>query len=84
MSFGESPLEWGDGMKCNLGSAFSLQPSYVSGIEVLAIGVLGRRFHAASYKPNSERLDQFIKRKGGINECATRFSRWMGRGVAEE
>jgi hypothetical protein len=35
--------------------------------------------YAAVYKPDSEPLDQFIKRKGGINECAARFSRWMGR-----
>jgi hypothetical protein len=35
--------------------------------------------HAAAYKPVSEALDQFIQRKGGINACATRFSRWLGR-----
>jgi hypothetical protein len=35
--------------------------------------------YAASYKPVSEPLDQFIRRKGGINACAARFSRWLGR-----
>jgi hypothetical protein len=34
---------------------------------------------AAAYKPDSEPLDQFVKRKGGINACATRFTRLMGR-----
>jgi hypothetical protein len=37
---------------------------------------------AAAYKPDSEALDQFIQRKGGINECAGRFSRCLGRGAA--
>jgi hypothetical protein len=36
--------------------------------------------YAAAHKPDSEGLDQFIKRKGGINECAARFSRRLGRG----
>jgi hypothetical protein len=36
--------------------------------------------YAAVYKPDSEALDQFIKRKGGINACAVRFTRWLGRG----
>ena len=35
--------------------------------------------YAAAYKLNSEPLDRFIKRKGGINECAARFSRRLGR-----
>jgi hypothetical protein len=35
--------------------------------------------YAATYKPDSEPLGQFIRRKGGINACATRFSRWLGR-----
>jgi hypothetical protein len=26
--------------------------------------------HAVSYKPDSEPLDRFIKRRGGINACA--------------
>jgi hypothetical protein len=29
----------------------------------------------------SEPLDQFIMRKGGINECAARFTRALGRGA---
>jgi hypothetical protein len=39
--------------------------------------------YAAVYKPHSEPLDQFIKRKGGINACAARFSRRLGRNAAE-
>jgi hypothetical protein len=35
--------------------------------------------YAAVYKSNSEPLDQFIRRKGGINECAARFTRRLGR-----
>jgi hypothetical protein len=31
--------------------------------------------YAAVYKPDSEPLDQFVKRKGGINACAARFTR---------
>ena len=31
--------------------------------------------YAAAYKPVSEPFGQFIRRKGGINECAARFSR---------
>jgi hypothetical protein len=38
--------------------------------------------YAAVYKPDSEGLDQFIRRKGGINECASRFARRLGRGAA--
>jgi hypothetical protein len=34
---------------------------------------------AAAHKPDSEPLDQFIRRKGGINECAARFSRRLKR-----
>jgi hypothetical protein len=30
--------------------------------------------YALAYKSRSEPLDQFIKRKGGINRCAERFS----------
>jgi hypothetical protein len=37
--------------------------------------------YAAAYKPDREPLGQFIKRKGGINACAARFSRWLGRGA---
>lgn len=36
--------------------------------------------YAAVHKPDAERLDRFIRRKGGINECAARFSRCVGRG----
>jgi hypothetical protein len=35
--------------------------------------------YAAVYKPDSEALGQFIYRKGGINACAARFSRCLGR-----
>jgi hypothetical protein len=37
--------------------------------------------YAAVYKTDSEPLEKFIKRKGGINECAARFSRSLGRGA---
>ena len=36
--------------------------------------------YAAAYKPDAEALDRFIKRKGGVNACAARFSRCLGRG----
>jgi hypothetical protein len=36
--------------------------------------------YAAAYKPVSEALDRFIQRNGGINACAARFSRCLGRG----
>ena len=35
--------------------------------------------YAAAYKAESEPLDEFIRRKGGINACAARFTRWLGR-----
>jgi hypothetical protein len=38
--------------------------------------------YAAVYKPHSDPLDQFIKGKGGINACAARFSRRLGRGAS--
>jgi hypothetical protein len=38
--------------------------------------------YAAAYKSDWEPLDQFIRRKGGINACAARFSRCLGRGTA--
>jgi hypothetical protein len=38
-----------------------------------------RSKYAAMYKSESEPLDQFIQRKGGINACAGRFSRQLGR-----
>jgi hypothetical protein len=37
--------------------------------------------YAAVYKPDSEPLDQFIQRNGGINACATRFARCLGQGA---
>jgi hypothetical protein len=39
--------------------------------------------HAAAYKPDSQALDQFIRRKGGINACAARFSRRLGQDAAK-
>jgi hypothetical protein len=39
--------------------------------------------YAAAYKLASEPLDRFIKRKGGINECAARFSRRRRRRATE-
>jgi hypothetical protein len=38
--------------------------------------------YAAMSKPDSEPLEQFIRRKGGLNECAARLSRRLGRGQA--
>jgi hypothetical protein len=35
--------------------------------------------YVMQYKDLGEPLAQFIKRKGGINECATRFGRSFGR-----
>ena len=35
---------------------------------------------AEEYKDLDEPLADFIKRKGGINECAARFARRLGRG----
>jgi hypothetical protein len=37
--------------------------------------------YAAMYKPDSEPLDEFIRRKCGINECAAGFTRALGRGA---
>jgi hypothetical protein len=34
--------------------------------------------YALEYKPHSETLDQFIKRKGRINKCAARLARHFG------
>jgi hypothetical protein len=34
--------------------------------------------YATAYKPNAEALDRFIRRKGGINACAARFTRCLG------
>jgi hypothetical protein len=35
--------------------------------------------YAGGYKADSEPLDKFIQRKGGINACAARFTRCLGR-----
>jgi len=35
--------------------------------------------YAMQYKPSSEPLATFIQRKGGINKCAARFARCLGR-----
>jgi hypothetical protein len=37
--------------------------------------------YAAEYKGLSEPLRDFIKRKGGINRCAARYARRLGRGA---
>jgi hypothetical protein len=37
--------------------------------------------YAAEFKDLDERLQDFIKRKGGINKCATRYTRRLGRGT---
>jgi hypothetical protein len=39
--------------------------------------------YAAANKPDSEALDHFIRRKGGINACAARFSRNRGKANIE-
>ena len=36
--------------------------------------------YAAEYKPSSEPFTAFVRRKGGINACAERFCRRLGRG----
>ena len=36
--------------------------------------------YALEYKPSSEPLTAFVQRKGGINACAARFTRYLGRG----
>jgi len=35
--------------------------------------------YAAEYKTNAEPLAAFVQRKGGINKCAERFTRYLGR-----
>ena len=35
--------------------------------------------YVTEHKLNSEPLDRFVKRKGGINACTDRFSRRVGR-----
>ena len=36
--------------------------------------------YAAEYKLIAEPLAAFVRRKGGINKCAARFTRYLGRG----
>jgi hypothetical protein len=36
--------------------------------------------YSAEYKSHSESLAAFVRRKGGINKCAARFNRCLGRG----
>jgi hypothetical protein len=38
--------------------------------------------YAVAYKPDSEALDQFVKRKDGINECAAFAAPGAGKGKA--
>jgi hypothetical protein len=40
--------------------------------------------YAAEYKNLEESLATFIKRKGGINKCAARFARRLGRSSRTE
>jgi hypothetical protein len=35
--------------------------------------------YAAKYKPETELLRDFLQRKGGINKCAARYARRLGR-----
>jgi hypothetical protein len=35
--------------------------------------------YAAEYKPEKELLRDFLQRKGGINKCAARYARRLGR-----
>jgi hypothetical protein len=35
--------------------------------------------YAAAYKPENELLRDFLQRKGGINKCAARYTRRLGR-----
>jgi hypothetical protein len=52
----------------------------VSGREDPFAAVIRCTADPAAYKPDSEPLDQYVGPKGGIDECAARFSRWPGRG----
>jgi hypothetical protein len=40
--------------------------------------------YAMEYKPVAEPLAAFVRREGGINECAARFTRCLGRGGRNE
>jgi hypothetical protein len=35
--------------------------------------------YAAEFKTNAEPIAAFVRRKGGINKCAARFARCLGR-----
>jgi hypothetical protein len=35
--------------------------------------------YALAYKPRSERLERFVRRKGGLNKCAALYARRLGR-----
>jgi hypothetical protein len=39
--------------------------------------------YAAIYKSDSEPLTQFVRRKGGINACAARFTKRLGQGAVK-
>ena len=39
--------------------------------------------YAAMYKDLDEPLADFVKRRGGINKCATRYTRRLGRGASK-
>jgi hypothetical protein len=39
--------------------------------------------YAARYKPEKELLQDFLQRKGGINSCAARYTRRLGRKAKE-
>jgi hypothetical protein len=39
--------------------------------------------YAAKYKPEKELLRDFLQRKGGINKCARRYARRLGRKAKE-
>jgi hypothetical protein len=39
--------------------------------------------YAAAYKSDAQPLDHFVRRKGGINACAARFTRCLGRDAAK-
>lgn len=42
--------------------------------------VAGIARYAAEFKDADEPLRDFIKRKGGLNECEARFARRLGQG----
>lgn len=40
--------------------------------------------YAAKFKERAEQLEAFIKRRGGINRCASRYAHRLGRTAARE